>query len=161
MLNWLLEIFSDNSEKASLITTALTTAVALVVVYIAHRLTHVRARGELKTKKIEEIYATLRKFRMSGMKQIKGKLANQSPKENELEEYQESFEAMEMLAFLYMPSIEEDVKKMNMAVVMALEGKEFPFRSSKYTEFDNYSAFFLTHASSLRDELQKQTKKVA
>jgi hypothetical protein len=160
-MSWLLDIFSDKASRIGLATAILTSIVTLLVVFVAHRLTHLRSRKELKAQKLEELYVALRVFRVLGMEQIGLKPEDRSARNNGFKEYRDAFESIEMLALLYLPSASELIDKMNMAVDAAIEGRDFPYKSHGYDMLDNYSGFFLKHASHFRNELHEQAKKVA
>jgi hypothetical protein len=154
------EIFDSNSDKARLVTTLISTIVALFVVYAAHRLTHKRDRVSFKSKKIEEAYNSLRKMRAHGVTIMRNHISEQPAEDSVHDGYRDSMETLELIAYLYIPSIEEYVKEMNEIMDKCRRREAFEFKSSFYPEHNSYIAYFLTQAMHCRLELKNQIQKV-
>lgn len=154
-----LTLLKSEDAIINFVTTGFTAFVTLTVVYIAHRLTHLRTRQELKSKKIEEAYQILARARSIGITLIEENFKHHSRLEA-FEKYREELEALEMLAFLYIPEIEKYIEEMKLAVSHNDEST-FPYVTSGYKGFSKRAAYLLSNASHARNVLKKHANKIA
>ena len=131
------EIFSDNGDKARLITALISVIAAVIVVYLTHALANRRSRIALRAEKMEELYSTVSEFGELGYKLIHERA---NPNENDQKSstlYYDAHKKVEMLASIYFKSILKDINEMHLLTLLTKDdGSEpmlvFPEKLQKY-----------------------------
>ncbi len=133
------EIFSDNGDKARLITALLSVIAAVIVVYLTHVLSSRRSRISLRAEKMEELYSSVSEFGELGYKLIHERV---NPNENGQESTRSYYDAHKkavMLASIYFKSLLMDINEMHLLALLTKDdGSEpvlkFPEKLKKHVK---------------------------
>jgi hypothetical protein len=117
------EIFSDNADKARLITALLSVIAAVLVVFLTHWFAHRRSRIELRAKKLEEIYSAITEFSNAGWTYMNKLTGPHDQSQQEMKIYHEAHNKVETLVSIYAKEIVKDIEAMNILVVATREGE--------------------------------------
>jgi hypothetical protein len=131
------EIFTDNADKARLVTAILSVVAAVLVVFLTHALAQHRSRMDLRAKKMEEIYAAVSEFATMGWKYM-----HERAGEHDLETmsaYSEAHSKVEMLASIYANDLSKGLAEMNALVILTKDGgsedlSRFPEKLDAYVK---------------------------
>ena len=133
------EIYSDNAQRATLVTAVLSVVAAVVVVFLTHTLAQRRSRIELRAKKLEEIYEATTAFANAGWKYIHERISETDQALEIMSAYAETHSKLDMLTTIYANDISSEVEAMNLLVILTKDkGKEnaslFPDRLQSFVE---------------------------
>jgi hypothetical protein len=120
------EIFSDNSDKAKLITALISVIAAVIVVCLTHALASRRSRIALRAEKMEELYSAASEFGELGYKLIHERA---NPLENDQKSsasYYGAHKKVEMLASIYFKSILNDINEMHLLTLLTKDDGSEP-----------------------------------
>lgn len=116
------EIFSDNADKARLVTAVLSVIAAVLVVLLTHALGQRRSRIEQRAKKMEEIYAAVTDFANTGWKYMHERARPNEQALETMSAYDEAHSKVDMLASIYADDISGGIAAMNELVILTKDG---------------------------------------
>jgi hypothetical protein len=116
------EIFSDNADKARLVTAVLSVIAAVVVVLLNHSLGQRRIRIEQRAKKMEEIYAAVTDLANAGWKYMHERAGQNEQALETMSAYDEAHSKVSMLASIYADDVSGDIAALNELVILTKGG---------------------------------------
>jgi hypothetical protein len=138
-MNALAEAFSDPSRLATLVTAVLSSAVAVVVVFLTHSFAFRRTKAELHAKKLEELYAAVNAYSDIGWKYMHERLKEGDASIEIMAAYREAYNKLDLLASLYANHTRSKIESMNLLVILTKDdgvknSSSFPERLSSFVK---------------------------
>jgi hypothetical protein len=170
LLNWIIDIFSDKSDQARLVTVVLSALVAVFVVLLNQWFNSRRSRRDLLIEKIEELFETSNEYIAAcrelldflkapntSVKHLHSGPQNQDLPKNSVNKLNDAVTKMEMICGLYFKSAKFDPKDYyisNMPVLEMMVKDKFVIEGRALVAFEESAAHVVESRKSL-DKLCK------